>query len=324
MNRLVLAGLVLVGAPVLSAGYLAAAEWFMRGVSPRRRYVLRPWLWMGPALLFVSIFLLYPMVHTIALSLADSSDRHWVGVANYAAALHDPATIVAIRNNVVWLVAFTGTTVIGGLLIAILADRVRYEAVVKAIVFLPMALSFTAAGVIWKFIYEYRPASTPQIGLLNAVLLAIAPHAPPRAWLIESPQNTLGLIAAGVWTWTGFCAVVLSAALKAVPRATLDAARVDGAGDVQILLRVTLPAIGPTIAVVVTTMVITALKVFDIVYVMTSGDFGTDVLANEMYREMFIFQQFERASVIAVILLAAAVPIMVVNIRRLRGQEALR
>jgi alpha-glucoside transport system permease protein len=185
-----------------------------------------------------------------------------------------------------------------------------------------MATSFVAAGVIWRFMYGYRPPPLPQTGTLNAILDAIIPGFEPVAWMVTSPPlNTLALIAAAVWVWTGFCTVILSASLKGIPGELIEAARVDGAGEWQIFRRVVLPLLGPTIAVVATTMVIFALKAFDIVYVMTNGNFETDVIANRMYKEMFNVRDFGRASAIAIVLLAAIAPVMLVNVRRFeRGQ----
>jgi alpha-glucoside transport system permease protein len=230
---------------------------------------------------------------------------------------------ISFRNNALWIVVFTALTVSLGLVLAVLLDRVRYEAVAKSIIFLPMAISFVGAGVIWKFVYAFRPAGQPQIGILNAIVNSLLGFQ-PIGWLIERTVNNFALIAVGVWIWTGFCMVILSAAYKGIPRELLEAARVDGASEWQIFWRITLPMMKSTIAVVATTMVINVLKIFDIVYVMTNGNFDTEVMANRMYKEMFHFREFGRASAIAVILLLAIIPIMVVNIRRFQEQEAIR
>jgi alpha-glucoside transport system permease protein len=211
-----------------------------------------------------------------------------------------------------------------GLLIAVLTDRVSYESAAKAIIFLPMAISFVAAGVIWKFMYDYRPPGLPQTGTVNAMLTTVVPGFQPQAWLINPPLNNLALIVAAVWVWTGFCMVILSAGLKGISNDVLEAARVDGANEWQVFWRVIFPLLGPTITVVATTMLITALKAFDIVYVMTNGNFETEVIANRMYKEMFNVRDFGRASAIAVVLLVAIVPVMLLNLRRFREQEAIR
>jgi alpha-glucoside transport system permease protein len=188
---------------------------------------------------------------------------------------------------------------------------------------MPMAISFVGAGVIWKFVYAYRPATISQTGILNAIISVF--NLKPIPWLIIRPWiNNLGLIVVGIWIWTGFCMVVLSANYKGIPREILEAARVDGASEYRIFWKIILPLMKPTIAVVSTTMIINVLKVFDIVYVMTNGNFNTEVIANRMYKEMFLFRNFGRASAIAVILLALIIPMIVINIQRFREQEAIR
>jgi len=282
-----------------------------------------PWLFMLPALLILAFFLVYPTLDTLYLSLFDKRSENFVGLHNYVWALTSKDMFIAFRNNLLWLVLFTALTVSLGLALAVLLDRVRYEAVAKSIIFLPMAVSFVGAGVIWKFVYAFRPASAAQIGLLNAILTNFT-NLDPIGWLVNRATNNFALIVAGVWIWTGFCMVILSAAYKGIPGELIEAARVDGASEWQVFWGITIPMMKPTIAVVTTTMVINVLKVFDIVYVMTNGDLGTEVIANRMYKEMFHFRNFGRASAIAVILLLAIIPVMLVNIRRFQEQEAIR
>lgn len=282
----------------------------------------KPWaaLFVGPAVLLVSFYLVLPTLHTVYLSFFDRNSRNFVGLDNYRYLFTNASVQAAFRNNLLWLVVFTAGTVLLGLLLAVLLDRVRYEAVAKSIIFLPMAISFAGAGVIWRFMYAYRPEGAAQIGLLNQLVVALGGS--PRAWLIEQPWvNNLALIGAGVWIWTGFCLVILSAAYKGIPRDMLEAARVDGANELQVFRHISLPQLYPTLAVVTTTMIINVMKVFDIVYVMTNGQFGTEVLANRMYKEMFQFRHFGRASAVAVVLLAVATVVMVINIRRFREEE---
>ncbi len=282
-----------------------------------------PWLYIGPVLLVLAFFLVYPALNTLYLSFFDKRSENFVGLDNYIWALTSKDMLTAFKNNVLWLVLFTALTVSLGLVFAVLLDRVRYEAVAKSIIFLPMAISFVGAGVIWKFMYAFRPASAAQIGLLNGVLKSFT-NLDPVGWLVNRTTNNFALIVVGIWIWTGFCMVILSAAYKGIPRELIEAARVDGANEWQVFWRMTLPMMKPTIAVVATTMVINVLKVFDIVYVMTNGALGTEVVANRMYKEMFHFRSFGRASAIAVILLLAIIPVMLVNIRRFREQEAAR
>jgi alpha-glucoside transport system permease protein len=323
-DRLALAGIVVVGVPIALVGYIAVVELLLRSVPPRRQGPLRPWLWLIPALAFLVVFLVYPVFNTAYLSLLGPSSERFVGLANFAYVFTDPTMLMALRNNLIWLVFFTLLTVLLGLLIAILSDRVSYESAAKAVIFLPMAISFVAAGVIWRFMYDFRPPGAPQTGTVNAVLTTLVPGFEPQAWLINQPWNNLALIVAAVWVWTGFCMVILSAGLKGISAEVLEAARVDGANEWQVFRRVIFPMLGSTLAVVTTTMLITALKAFDIVYVMTNGNFETEVIANRMYKELFNVRDFGRASAIAVVLLVAIVPVMLFNLRRFREQEAMR
>lgn len=323
-STLLLAAVVIVGMPLLQFGYAVLIEAGIRRLPERRQWALRPWLWLAPALGFIGVFLIYPAISTFVLSLFDARSVRFVGAQNYVFAFTHPEILIAFRDNLLWLVFFTGFTVSFGLLAAVLTDRVRYEGVAKTLMFLPMAISFVAAGVIWKFVYEFRPAGAPQIGLLNAALTGLLPDFRPLAWLVDPRTNNFALIAVAVWVWVGFCLVILSAAVKSTPAELLEAARVDGATEWQVFLRIMFPLLMPTITVVATTMIIFALKAFDVVYVMTSGNFGTEVIASRMYKELFNFRHFGRASAIAVILFAATVPVMVANIRRFRQQEAIR
>nr|BBH95654.1 alpha-glucoside ABC transporter permease [Thermogemmatispora argillosa] len=290
--------------------------------TPRKRFSLTPWLWIALAVLFVAIFLVYPLFFTIWLSFLDATSTHFVGLRNYLLIFTNPSLLEVLRNNLLWLVLATVATVVLGLLIAVLVDRVRFESLAKAAIFVPMALSFVAAGVIWRFVYEYAPPGQTQIGLLNALLTALGGQ--PQAWLSDSRFNNFALIAVYVWMWTGFCMVILSAAIKGIPSEILEAARCDGAGEITIFFRIIVPMISPTIAVVTTTMVINILKIFDVVYVMTGGNYGTNVVAVDYYQQLFNFDNFGVASALAVLLLLAVIPIMYFNIRRFRVQEAQR
>ncbi len=336
LTILAVAALAVAGIPLLLTGYLFLVERGLARLGRRRRGSgargagrpsrraqerLRPWLWLLPAFLLLAVFLLYPMVNTIVLSLMNAGSTRFVGLQNYRGIFTDRGMLIVLRNNLLWLVFFTLVTVALGLLLAVLTDRVRYEAAAKAAVFLPMAISFVAAGVIWKFMYEYRPREAAQIGTVNALLESLAPSFQPRAWLFDPAANNWALVVVGIWMWTGFAMVILSAGLKGIPDQLLEAARIDGANELQIFLRITLPLLAPTLTVVATTLIINVLKIFDIVYVMTNGTLGTEVIANRMYKEMFNFRHFGRASALAVILLAAILPVMLINIRRF-GAEA--
>jgi alpha-glucoside transport system permease protein len=301
--------------------------------SIMRQGPLTPWLYLLPALIVMTVFIVYPGLTTLVLSLRDRTGEASAGTAcragepcwglleNYRYALTSDVMRTAFINNFIWIVVMVTGTVMLGLLIATLADRVRYEPLAKAIIFLPMAISFVGAGVIWRFVYEFRPGET-QVGLLNGLLVALGGQ--PQAWLTIPFVNTLLLNVVGIWMWTGFCMTILAAALKGVPDEIVEAARVDGANEWRIFWGIMVPLILPTITVVITTMIINVLKIFDIVYVMTGGNYGTEVIANRMYTEQYQAYNTGRAAAIAVVLIAVIIPAMIFNIRRFREQEALR
>ncbi len=289
--------------------------------EPWNRHLL-PWVYIGPAMIFVSLYLILPTIKTIYLSLFDARSQNFVGLSNYLFAFSNQGMLIAFRNNLLWLILVTGISVSLGLIIAVLVDRVRYEAIVKSLIFLPMAISFVGASAIWKFMYAYKPKGDEQIGLLNAIVVNLGFN--PVGWLVERSVNNLALIVIMIWLYTGFCMVILSAAVKGIPEDVIEAARIDGANSWQIFWRVTVPMIRSSILVVSTTVVILVLKVFDIVFVMTGGNQGTEVIASRMIKEMFNFRNFGRGSAIAVILLILIIPVMVANIRRFRAEEKLR
>ncbi|MGE3856151.1 MAG: carbohydrate ABC transporter permease [Dehalococcoidia bacterium] len=304
----------------------------------RRGWV--PWVWLSPALLLLAAFLVYPAIDTFRRSLMDARSRSFVGLDNYAWIVENPNPLVAdthaaLLNTALWIVLFTGTIVPLGLVLAVLSGRVRYEAVAKSAVFIPMAISFVAASVIWRFMLEFNPA----IGTVNAAVTSLGGE--PTAWLQNTgaPQawataigpdrigpplqlNNLVLIGVGVWMWTGFAMVVLSAGLNGIPAELLEAARVDGANEWQIFSRITVPLLRPVLVVVSTTLLINALKVFDLVWVMTGGRFQTDVVATQFFKMAFNNQNFGVGSALAVILLLAVVPLMSVSVRRFQAEEA--
>jgi alpha-glucoside transport system permease protein len=220
------------------------------------------------------------------------------------------------------LVLFTLLVLVFGLLFAVLSDRVSYESPVKSLIFMPMAISFVAIALIWKFMYSYQPPGEPQTGTVNAVIGLF--HQDPRLWIQDPNVANQALIVAGVWGFVGFAMVILSAALKGIPTDLLEAARVDGAGELTIFRRVIFPLMMPTIVVVGTTLVIFALKAFDIVYVMTNGNYDTDVLANRMYKLLNASLDPGDASAVAIVLVIAVIPVLIFNLRQFRAVEARR
>ncbi|NEO60447.1 MAG: sugar ABC transporter permease [Moorea sp. SIO4G2] len=280
------------------------------------------WVYLAPALALLTAYLILPTLNTIYISFLDKRSQNFVGLDNYIFAFTNPTMLIAFRNNVLWLVLVTGFSVALGLIIAVLVDRVRYEPVAKSIIFMPMAISFVGASVIWRFIYAFRPAGSEQIGLLNGIITSLGFE--PVGWLVERSINNYALIVIMIWLQTGFCLILLSAAIKGIPKDIIEAARIDGASEWQIFWKITIPMIRGTIAVVVTTVVIAVLKVFDIVWVMTGGNQNTEVIASRMIKEMFNYRNFGRGSAIAVILLLVIIPVMISNIRRFREQENSR
>jgi alpha-glucoside transport system permease protein len=318
------AGLVALGAGVLGVWLLF---WLGNDVvahlpAGRIQEALQPVVFVGPALLLLFAYLVYPALNTIYISFFDERSRNFVGLENFLFAFRSPDVQIVFRNNLMWLVLVTGFSVALGLLIAVLVDRVRHEAAAKSFIFLPLAISFVGASVIWRFVYAFAPAGRPQIGLLNAIVVALGRE--PVGWLIERSFNNFALIAIMIWLQTGFCMIVFSAALKSIPSEITEAARMDGATEVQTFFRITLPMLQGTMIAVATTVIVAVLKVFDVVFVMTNGQFDTQVLANRMYAEMFTFRNFGHASALAVILLVAVIPVMVINVRNLREQRSRR
>lgn len=322
--RLGTALIVVFGVPAVLIGYIYSTELVLRFAPEGRAGRIRPWLWLLPALMFVGVFLIYPTIGTVIRSFQDKAGTAFAGLANYAWFFGNPEALISLRNNVLWVVLLTAFTVGLGLLIALLVDRVRYESAAKSVIFVPLAISMVAAGVIWKFMYAYKSPGLPQVATVNGVLQFFGIDSVPWIILDTAAINTIALIVVMTWMWTGFAMVILSAALKGISPELLEAARVDGATELQVFKGIVFPLLLPTIAVVSTTVIITALKTFDIVYVMTGGQYDTNVIAHLMYQEMFSFGDFGRASALAVILLIAIVPIMFFNISRFRAQEAIR
>jgi len=277
---------------------------------------------LAPALLLLGVGLVVPAIRTTVLSFRSGDTTSWVGLDNYEWMFGQPEALTVLRNTLVWvaLVPLLVTSV--GLVYAVVVDNTRFERLAKSLVFLPMAISFVGAGIIWKFVYAYRPPGADQIGLLNQVVVSLGWQ--PRQWLLGPPANTLFLIVVMVWIQAGFATVVLSAAIKAVPADLVEAARLDGASPLQLFRRVTLPCIRPAVIVVLVTQSIGTLKLFDIVRTMTGGQFDTSVIANEMYNQAFRYGETGRGAALAVFLFVLVLPIVGYQVRNLRQarQEA--
>ncbi|RKF13233.1 sugar ABC transporter permease [Alginatibacterium sediminis] len=280
---------------------------------------VRPWLFLGPALFFLFLYLVYPVIDSLRLSFMGRSGEEFVGISNYVWLFNDPEFQESLKNNVLWLLIVPAASTFFGLIIAALTDRVSWGNIAKSLIFMPMAISFIGASIIWKFIYDYRPTGSDQIGLLNAFVEYLGFE--PQAWIAVPFWNNLFLMIILVWIQTGFAMVILSAALRGIPEETVEAAVLDGANGLQIFFKILVPQIWGTIAVVWTTITITVLKVFDIVLAMTNGQWNSQVLANMMFDWMFRGGgDFGRGAAIAVIIMVAVVPIMVWNIRNAQAQ----
>ncbi|MBI3957360.1 MAG: sugar ABC transporter permease [Chloroflexi bacterium] len=281
---------------------------------------IQPFIFVGPAVAILIWYLALPSLRTFWISLYDRSGADFVGLSNYSAVFTTRNMFTAFRNNLLWILFGASTSVIFGLLVAVLADRSRFERVAKSVIFMPMAISMVGAGVIWNMMYEVNP----DIGLLNAIYTGLTGNA-PVAWKAAAqiaPWNNLFLIAVMVWLQSGFAMVLFSAAIKGIPSEILEAGRVDGATEIQVFFRIMLPYIMGTIITVSTTITIFSLKIFDVVQVMTGGQFDTQVIATQFYREYFTNQNAGFGSAIAIILLITVVPVMIYNLRQLNDQEA--
>lgn len=283
-----------------------------QGRNINRANSVRPWLFVLPAVLALSVYLVYPVVGSLWRSLFNRAGSEFVGLGNYAALFQDSAFRLALMNNALWALVVPTVSTFLGLLIAQLTDRLAWGNIAKSLIFMPMAISFVGASLIWKFVY----AGNPDIGILNAVrdTFGLAPVDP-----VQIPfWNNLFLMVILIWIQTGFAMVILSAALRGIPEETVEAAIIDGAGPLQLFFRIKVPQIVGTILVVWTTITILVLKVFDIVYTMTGGNFGTQILPS--YMMSLMFRDDGRATAVAVVIMIVVLPVMIWNIRQARQE----
>jgi alpha-glucoside transport system permease protein len=286
---------------------------------------VRPFAFAGPAMVLLGFYLVYPAVNTFILSFQNSDGDEFVGFANFQRIFTEDTYLISIRNSVIWVILVPIVAVAIGLGFATLADKLgkRTETAAKSLIFLPMAISFVGASVVWTFIYNFRPEGFgQQIGLLNAA--KVATGSDPVNWIQLPLWNNLFLMVILIWLQTGFAMVILSSAIKGVPVDEIEASRIDGASEWQVFRRIVIPSIASTLVVVWTTVLITTWKVFDIVFVMTGGGFDTSVVAERMVTEFFTFGNDGMGSALAVLLFIAVLPILVINVRRFQEQERLR
>ncbi len=287
---------------------------------------IKPWMFAGPAILAITVYLIYPAVVTIQYSFANETSTAYVGFQNYRDLLTDPAFRGVLFNNLLWMIIVPAMVVIVGLGVAILADRLKAqgEKAAKTVIFVPMAISMVGAYTIWRTIYDFQPEGSPQTGLLNAIAGLFGRG--PVFWLGTDTLklNSLLLMVILIWTQVGYAMVLLSAAIKSVPEDTVEAGRIDGAGEKRIFFSIIVPQIWPTVVTVFITVLILVMKVFDLIYVSVNGAFGTDVVGRRFFAELFTFGNAGYAATIVVLLLIAVIPVLVYQVRHFRAEEANR
>jgi alpha-glucoside transport system permease protein len=295
---------------------------FLVDRAPKRgRDVLQLLLFLLPAGILLAVGLVYPAIRTAVAAFADKTGQ-FIGLDNFIWMFTQPEALVTLRNTVIWVILVPTISTAIGLAYATFIDRSRGERIYKSLIFMPFAISFVGAGIIWKFVYEYRPSGRNQIGLLNQIMVWLGQE--PVLWLQSPPVNTILLIVVMIWVQTGFAVVVLSASIKGIPTEQLEAAELDGTSGWQRFWNVVFPGIRGALVVVVTTISIATLKVFDIVRTMTGGNFETSVVANEMYTQAFRALEPGRGSALALVLFVLVLPIILYNVRVLRQQREIR
>ena len=283
---------------------------------------IRVIIFILPAFIVLFIFILYPVFETIRLSFYDKFGREFVGFYNYQWAINDPEFRRSILNNLGWLLIVPTLSTFFGLVIANLADRIWWGSIAKSIIFMPMAISFVGAGVIWKFIYEYRGPGDTQIGLLNALIVSLGYE--PQAWLTIPIWNNIFLMAIMIWIQTGLALVIFSAALRSIPKEMIEASRIDGASELKIFFSIIIPYLEQTILVIWTLITIIVLRIFDIIFAMTNGEWQTGVLANLMYDWMFRGGgDSGRGSVLAIVIMIGVIPILAWNLYKHREEQKI-
>lgn len=306
----------------------AAVIFLMFVLGERANVRAQEWIkylvFLVPALILLTIGLIYPALRTLFLSFMDARGENFIGLDNYIWAFTRPEILIVLRNTLIWTLAVPLFSTSIGLAIAFLTDRMKYGSWVKSLIFMPMAISFVGASIIWRFVYQYEPNLKKEgIGLMSAIAKGLGVEDPPN-WLLEAPMNTFLLIAVMVWIQTGFAMVVLGAAMKNIPDEIVEASMLDGASQWRRFSQITVPMIRATIVVVVTTVLIGTLKVFDIVRTMTGGNFQTNVIANEMFNQAFQQRNYGTGSALAILLFIGVIPIVMYNIRQLRRERTER
>jgi len=325
-NKLVIGLLAIIAGVGGAALLFYFLNMFVEGLPRRLSEGMIPYAFVLPGLFFVALMLIYPTFQTVNYSFANADSTAYVGLQNYQAIFSDSEFWQSIVNNILWLLIVPAVVVAFGVIVAVLADKLSAggEKLTKSLVFLPMAISAVSASAIWLLVYAYNNPGQAQTGLLNAIWVALGGE--PQTWLaIETAKlNSILLMVILIWLQAGFAMVLLSSAIKGVPEDTIEAARIDGATELQIFWRVVLPQIKGTMITVFVTVFITVLKVFDIVYVTTNGAYGTNVIANLFFNKLFAQSEAGQATAIVVVLLVAVIPLIWYQIKHFRDEEAGR
>ena len=288
---------------------------------------LLPYVFIGPVIVLIGLFLVYPAVRTIYLSFFNATGQRFIGFDNFTSLFGSADFITVLLNNLLWIIIVPASAVIIGLAVATFSDRIGpvREKIFKSTIFLPMAISFVAAATIWRFVYSYDPPGQAQVGLLNAIWTSVF-RGDPVPWItIDTGKlNSLLIMVVVIWINAGLAMVLLSAAIKGVPEETIEASRIDGASERQAFFQVVVPQIWSTVVAVFITILITVMKIFDIVYAMTGGSYGTSVLAMDFINQLFSFGNPGKAAAVVTVLLIAVIPVMILQVRTYRRQEAIR
>jgi len=325
--------MTIVGGVSVCLSYYFVSNWLLDNVfcpakgkyvsrNINRATVIRPWLFVAPAMLVLCVYLAYPVIETFRLSFMERQGAEfvWAGLDNYKQMVSEEKFWEALKNNILWLVIVPAASTVMGLMAAQLTDRISWGNIAKSLIFMPMAISFVGASVIWKLVYDTRPIDQEQIGLLNALYLFFGGDA-PQTWVTMPFWNNLFLMVVLVWIQTGFAMVILSAAIRSIPEETIEAAILDGANPWQVFFKIKVPQIKGTILVVWTTVTITVLKVFDIVYAMTNGQWNTQILANYMFDKLFRANDWGVGSASAMVIMLLVTPILVWNVYNARQEQ---
>ena len=326
MTDLITAIAAIVLGPTATFGLYALLN-FLVNLLPtdKVREAVRPYVFIGPVLLLIGVLLVYPTIQSMVFSFMNADSSEFIGFQNYTKLFADPTFLTTVGTNLLWVAIVPVTTIIIGLFIATLTDKLGpvRERAFKSIIFMPMAISFVAASSIWRLNYQWD-AGDKQIGMLNAIVKAIG--GTPVAWMQESTLalNSLLIMVIVVWANAGFAMTLLSAAIKAVPEETTEAAALDGATGAQAFFQIVLPQIWGTVVSVFITVLISSMKIFDVIWGMTGGNFGTNVLGVDFFLQYFVYNDTGKATAVVMLLMLAIIPVMYYQVRSYRKQEEIR